>query len=271
MTSWGNFSVTEALNGGGIAFSVCSSTNSNMSFPRSCANQTLNSQIIAATGTFVQWYATFTVTAATQTPTLQSATVQWFSGTKAIPMASTVWDNRYWLALTTNTADTGNDAVMVLNQTGAWAPFDIHAGAFTQYKNSLYHADSLGSGNIYLDGQAWADNGSAINAFVNTRNESLGDLSSDDYMYALYPTAAATGNCAMTVQYSVDSSTTTYSLGSPLLSEFALITSVRLPFPIDSSHQVFGQSVDFTLGTNDGQCAWQLLGIEGLFKSRPIK
>jgi len=270
MSSWGNFSVTDALNSGSIAFSICSSSSPNF-IPDSCSAQTPNSQITIATGTYVQWYTTFTVTASTQTPTLNSGTVQSFTGNKATPMSSTVWDNRYWLSLTTSTADTSNDTVLVLNKSGAWAPLDIHAGAFTQYKNNLYHADSLASGNIYLDNQGWADNGVAINAFINTRNEPLGDLASDDYMYALYPTAMATGNCPMTVQYSVDNSTTAYSLGSPLLSEFNSITSVRLPFPIDSAHQVFGQSVDFTLGTNDAQCGWQFLGIEGLYKQRPLQ
>ena len=268
--SWGNFPIVESLNSGNIAFSICSSSNITMS-PNRCVAQNPNTQILVATNTYVQWYATFTVTAATQTPTLQSGTVQWYTGGNQPPMASTVWDNRYWLSLTTNSVDTANDAVMVLNKSGAWSQFDIHAGAFTQYKNTLYHADSLPTGNIYLDNQGWSDNGAAINAFLNTRNESLGDLSSDDYMYALYPTAMATGNCPMTVQYSVDNSTTAYSLGSPLLSEFNTITSVRLPFPIDSTHQDFGQSVDFTLGTDDGQCGWQFLGIEGLYKQRPIQ
>lgn len=271
MNSWGNFTVSQALNGGAIAFSVCSSTNSNMGAPLSCANQTINSQITAATGTYVQWFATFSVTAATQTPALNSATVSWFTGSNAIPMSSTVWDNRYWLSLTTSTADTANDAVLVLNSRGAWTVFDIHAGAFTQYKNSLYHADSLASGNIYLDNQAYADNGNAIRAYVNTRNEVLGSIAADDYLYVIYPSAANTGSCAMSVQYSLDSSTTTFALGSPLLSEYGSSSAIRLPFPVDAGHQDFGQSVDFTVGTNDALCGWQFYGLMGLYKSRPIQ
>ena len=194
INTWGNFSVQDILNDGNIVFSICSSTNSNMSAPLSCASQTPNSQItvstgVTGTGIYTQWFATFTVTAATQTPTLQSGTVQWFTGSAQVPMASTVWDNRYWLSLTTTTADRANDAVLVLNSRGAWAPFDIHAGAFTQYKNSLYAADSLASGNIYLENQGFSDNGNAINAFIKTRELSMGDLASDDYLYAVYPEA----------------------------------------------------------------------------------
>lgn len=268
--AWGNFSVQDALNGGSLAFSICSSPNFSMT-SSSCNVQGVNAQILVATSTYIQWTATFSVTNANQTPILQSGSVQWYLGSNPTPMASTVWDNRYWLSLTTSSVDTTNDAVMVLNKSGAWAPFDIHAGAFTQYKNMLYHGDSSGTGNIYLDNQGWGDNGFPINSFINTRNESLGDLTADDYMYVLYPSAMATGNCTMTVQYSVDNSSTSYSLGSPLLSEFNSITSVRLPFPIDSAHQDFGQSIDFTLGTDDSQCGWQFIGIQGLYKSRPLQ
>lgn len=276
ISSWGNFNIQQTLNDGVIAYSICSSTNTAMSPNQSCTSQAINSQILLSTGVtgssiYGQWYATFTVTAATQTPTLQSGTIQTFTGKLQIPMASTVWDNRYWLSLTTNTSNATNDTVLVLNSRGAWAPYDIHAGAFTQYKNSLYHADSLASGNIYLDNQAYTDNGVPINTYVRTKNQSLGGLASDDYLYALYPSAANTGSCPMSVQYTMDASTNTLSLGSPLLSEFGSASSVRLPFPVDSSHQNFGQSIDFTVGTNDASCAWRFLGLEGIARQRPVQ
>lgn len=267
ISSFGNFQVDESLNNGSIAYTICASSSASMS-PKSCAIQTKNSQITIATNTFVQWSATFTATAA-QLTTLNSGTVQWFSGTKAIPMSSVVWDNRYWLSLTTTTVDTTNDAVLVLNSVGGWSVFDIHAGAFTLYKNSLYHADSRATGNIYLDNQGWADNGSPINAYLTSKNLSLGDLASDSYLYVLYPVSQNTGSCAMSAQYSLDGSPNLYSLGTPLLSEFGALSSVRLPFPIDNSHQVFGQSVDFNFGTNDAQCDWQFLGFQGISRERP--
>lgn len=269
--SWGNLSIIQDLTGGGsTAFTFCSSANSNCT-SASCGVITPNSQITIATNTFAQVITTFTATVTTQTATVNSITAQWFTGNVSIPVWSTIWDNRYWLSLTTNTVDSTNDAVVVLNSRGAWTTFDIKAGAFTQYKNSLYHADALSSGNIYLDNQAFSDNGNPINSFVHTRTESLGDLTTDDYLYALYPSALNTGNCTMSVQYIVDKSTNTYSLSSPLLNEFGTMSSVRLPFPIDSSHQVFGQSIDFIVGTNDNSCAWSFYGLEGLYKSRPLQ
>lgn len=270
INNFGNFSVLDSLNGGSITFSVCSANNSSMT-GAACSVQSPNTQITIATNSYVNFYATFTVTSATSTPTLSGTAFQWYTGTRSVPMASTVWDNRYWLSLTTTTTDSVNDSVLVLNHTGAWTIFDIHAGAFTQYKNSLYHADSLGSGNIYLDNQGQGDNGKAINAFIRTRELTLGDYAADDYLYDVYPSASNTGICPMTVGYNLDFNPGMYSLGTPLLSEFGNMSAVRLPFPVDTSHQDFGQALDFTVGTDDNQCDWQFYGLEGLFKMRPTQ
>jgi hypothetical protein len=266
---FGNFSVSDMLNGGNIAFSICSSSNYVM-VPESCVNQNPNSQILVGTNTYVQWYATFTVTAATQTPTLNSGTVQWYTGSNQNPMASTVWDNRYWLALTTNSVDTANDAVLVLNKNGAWSPLNIHAGAFTQTKNNLYHADSTLTGSIYLDNQGESDNGVPINAYVRTRAFSFGDLAADDYLYALYPSAVNTGNCSMTMSYELDQTGTFYPLGTVNLNEYNAYSAVRVPFPITSANQDFGQTFDAIIGTDDAQCDFQLYGVSILYKERPV-
>lgn len=276
IVSFGNFSVNQLLNNGTINYSICSSTMATMSPLSACAVQTANSQITISTGTggsgtYVQWFATFTVTSATQTPTLQSGTVQWYSGNKPVPMASTVWDNRYWLSLTTNTADTGNDTVLVLNSRGAWTYFDIHSGAFTQTKNSLYHADSLPSGNIFIDNQAYADNGAVINTILTTKDSSLGDLSQDDYLDTLYPSADNLGSCNMSFFYTPDKSTSTYSLGSVAQTEFANNASVRLAVPVDSSHQVFGKTFSYIATTSDSSCPWQFYGFKGIYVSRPTQ
>jgi hypothetical protein len=272
INSWGNFNVDDATNNGTIAYFLRSSTNSftvTSSTP-AWTSQNKNAPISIATGTYFQMSSTFTITSATSTPTLNDFTFQWYTGNNPTPMASTVWDNRYWLSLTTNTADVANDAVLVLSSKGSWSPLDIHAGGFTQTKGVLYHADSTATGNIYQDNQGYADNGAAINSFIVTRDYSFGQLPADDYLYALYPTADNTGSCTMTFNYRTDRGSTTYNLGSPLLSEFSSFSAVRLPLPIDSSHQDFGQSFNFTIGTNDASCAWNFYGFQGVYKSRPV-
>ena len=239
--------------------------------PESCATQTPNSQILVGTNTFVQWSATFTVTAATQTPTLVSGTVQWFSGSKSIPMASTVWDNRYWLSLTTSTTDSANDAILVLANSGAWSDFDIHASGLVQYKNSLYHSDSLATGNVYLDNQGYMDNGVPINAYIKTKDYTQGDLAEDSFLLSLWPSMDNLGNFNVSVSYFPDRSPVGFSLGQVNMTEFSNDASVKMQVPIDSNHQVFGKSMSYSFQALDANSPWNFYGFREVYHERPIQ
>lgn len=273
ISSWGNFSASDILSGGGdaISFSICSSTNSNMSAPVSCSAQNMNSQIMVTTGTYVQWYATFTVTGATQTPTLNSGTVQWFTGNRATPMASTIWDNRYWLSLTTTTTDTANDAVLVLGKTGAWSLMDIHAGGFTQYKNSLYHSDSKATGNVYLDNQGYSDNGSPINTYLFTKDYPMVNLAQDASIQAIYPTFSDQSNANISLSYFVDRNPTAFPLSSVNQLEYSNASSLKIPLGAgDGNNQVFGETFSFFVQQNDSN-PMQFYGMRVLFSEREIQ
>ena len=275
ISSWGNFSAQNSLSGGSIAFSICSSSNSNMSKPVNCSSQTVNGQITISTGTtgattYVQWYATFTVTAATQTAALNSVTVGWFSGSRPVPMASTVWDNRYWLSLTTTTTDTANDATLVLNKNGAWSLFSIKAGGFSQYKNNLYHSDSQASGNVYLDNQGYSDNGNPINAYVWTKDYPFVNLAQDASLIHLYPTFGHLANASINLSYFVDSSTASYSVGPINQNEFSNSASIHLAAGAGNSlNQVFGHTFSFYVQQNDAN-PMDFYGLRALYSEREI-
>lgn len=271
INSFGNFSVTDILSGGNIAFSVCTSSVVAMT-PSTCTVQSPNTQITNPPTSFVQWYATFTVTAATQTATLNAVTVQWFSGNRATPMSSTVWDDRYWLSITTNTADTFNDEVVVLSSKGSWSFFDLHVGGLTQYKGSLYHSDSLATGNVYLDNQGYADNGAAINAFIKTKDVNVGDLTQDMFLDSIYPTMDNLGNYNVSVSYFVDGINTSYTLGTlNQTADFSTSRIAKLPFPLDSAHQVFGKSVAYKFTASDLNEPWSFYGFRQVLHSRPTQ
>lgn len=272
IASFGNFSVDQTVSGGGdsINFSICTSSSVTM-FPKTCALQPANSQITVATNTFVQVTSSFSVIAATQTPTLRDFTVQWFSGAKSIPMASTVWDNRYWLSLTTSTADSSNDTILVLGNNGAWADFDIHAAGLVQYRNSLYHADSLATGNVYLDNQGYADNGAPINAYIKTKDYTQGDLTQDDFLEEIWPSMDNSGPYNVTVNYYPDRSTSGYSLGQVAMSEFSNDASAKMEIPIDPAHQVFGKSMAYFFQASDANSPWNFYGLKEIYRARPTQ
>ena len=266
ITSWGNFAVQDQLNGGMISFDICSSPNSNMS-GETCAVQVPNSQILIPTNTYVQWNSTFTVSVATQTPTLNSATVQWFSGNRSAGMASTVWDDRYWLALSTNTSDSFNDAILVLNIPGAWAPFNIQAGGLTQYKNSLYIADAKPTGNVYLYGQGYNDNGAAINAFIRSKDYAEDSLSTDDYYDSMYVSEKDLGNYNTEIEYFMDSDLSSpYVLSSINQTEFLSNAAIKIPFL--GSNQDFGKCIALEFEENDLNSPWNFYGWELYYHPR---
>lgn len=271
ISTWGNFSISDVLNSGNIVFSICSANNSGMA-SSTCASQTANSQITVATNTFVQWYSTFTNTAASQEPTINSVAVQWFSGNRTAPMSSTVWDNRYWLSLTTTTSDTGNDGVLVLSSKGSWSLLDIHAGGFVQYKNALYHSDSLSSGNTYLDNQGYNDNGAAINAFIQSKDFCEEGPTQDDYYESLYPSADNLGNYNMGISYIMDrDATSPYSLSSINQSEFQNNTSIKIPFVLNSTNQNFGKCINFTFTESDLGSPWNFYGWTAYYHERQVQ
>lgn len=271
INAWGNFAVTESLNSGNIAFSICSSTNSDMSFPTNCSAQAANSQITISTGAFVQVYATFTVTATTQTPTLNSFTVQWFSGGRANPMASAVFDNRYWLSITTVTSDNANDAVIVMNQGMAFAPFDIHAGGLVVLKNSLYHTDSNATGNVYLDNQGYNDNGNAIISYIRTRDYNLGSWVGDTLFDSLWLSMVNLGSYSVSISYALDKGVTDYNLATANQNEFASRKFARIPFPMSSSNPGIAQTVNFKLSASAVGEPFQFEGMTLLYHERPIQ
>lgn len=266
LNAFGNFAVQDTLNGGSIAFSVCSSSSATM-VPSKCVVQSPNSQITVSTNSFVNFYSTFTVTAATQTPTLNSVTVQSFSGGRSPGMTSTVWDNRYWLALSTNTSDSFNDAILVLNKSGAWAPFNIAAGGLTQYKNNLYIADSKGTGNIYLYGNVYNDNGNPINAYIRSKEFSQDSLSSDDYYDSMYVSEDNLGNYNTTIEYFLDRDyANPFILSSLNQSEFLGNAAIKIPFI--QMNQNFGKCISYQFSEADLNSPWNFYGWEAFYHPR---
>jgi hypothetical protein len=271
ISSFGNFLASQNLNGGSIAYSLCTSSSSDM-IPSACGIQPSNAQITVATNTYVDWFATFSVTAVSQAPALNNGVVQWYSGNRPTPMASAIWDNRYWLSVTTNTMDGFNDAVLVLGRTGAWSIFDLHAGGFTQSKGNLYHSDSQGTGNVYIDNQGYNDNGVAINAFIQTKDYCQNDPTAENYYESIYPSMDNGGNYSMSIQYAMDRlNGTLYSLSSINQNEYLANTAIKVPFVLNSSNQNFGKCISYIFTENALGSPWNFYGFTDYYHEREVQ
>ena len=259
ISAFGNMNVTQTLNGGTIAYAICTAANSGMT-SASCASQTPNSQVSIATNAYVQINATFTVTSSSSIPALSNLSLQWFSGSHKPPMASAVYDNRYWLSVTTNTADAVNDATLILSKGPVWSIFSTHAGAFTIFKNGLYHGDSDSTGNFYQDEQGYSDNGGAINAYIKTKDYSPDGWMIDKWFKTLYATFDNGGAYTVNTSYFLDGASTAFSLAPVLENEQAGRNYAKLPFPVGTSNQNFGKSVSFKFSNSEVNAPMKLYG-----------
>ncbi len=250
VVSWGTMAINDTLNGGNIVYSICSSTNSNMGYPASCAAQTGNAQINVSTGNYVQWYATFTVTATTQTPTLSLGSVQWYTGTRSPLMASAVYDNRYWVSLSTITDSTSNTGTLVLTKGPVWTLFDIKAGAFILRQGKLYHTNNSANGKVYLDWQGYNDDGAAINSYVRSKDYMPEGWMIDKVVKSLHILAEPLGVYTLSSSYELDRSGTFYSFDDITVDELSGKTSLNLYVPKSTSYAPYGRSLSIKFGNN---------------------
>jgi hypothetical protein len=268
-TSFGNFAVQDFLPNGNISFSICTAAAANMS-GEACAVQTPNSQITVALNNFVQVSSTFTTNISTGGPVLNSFTVQWYSGNRTPGMASTVWHGRYWLSLSTNPVDNFNDAVLVLDTQGAWAPMNIPAGGLIQSKGNLYIADSHPTGNDYVYGNGYRDNGAPINAFIVTKDYPESDLNTDDYYESLYVSEDNLGNFNTTISYAMDRNlASAFNLSSINQSEYINNAAIKVPFVF--GNQDFGKCISLTFTEADLDSPWNFYGFTLYYHDRVVQ
>lgn len=259
-TTFGNFAVDQSLGNGTIAYNVCTSTSSDMK-PKVCVITSPNTQISVATNTYVGVIATFTVTNATQTPTLSDFSITWNSGSRRPRMSSLTHDDRYWLALTTSTADDANDCVIVMSKGPVFTRFTQNAGALVNWENAVYHADSRPTGYVYADNLGYNDNGRAIDAYVKTKDFAPDGLISDKFWESAYLIGDNLGAYSIYSTYFLDRSTTTFTLGTASQNETPGTMITRISLPIDLTHQNYSKTISFKLQQNDIDAPMKLYGL----------
>lgn len=273
MNSWGNFSVDDVSNGGTITYFVRSATSSFtvLSSTPAWAPQIKNSIITSSTGTYFQMSSTFSITLATQTPTLNDFTFNWNVGSRKPPMASMVYDNRYWLSVTTNTADSSNDGVLVLSKGPIWTRFSIHAGAFINWKNQPYFADADSTGYTYQLEQGLNDNGTAIDSWFKTKDYAPGGIIKDKVWDKFYMVANNEGNYNIYTNYYTDRVATGFSLGTVVQNETPGTLLANLNIPIDATHQNFSRTISLKFQNNDIDAPFKFYGGSLKYHLRPAQ
>lgn len=275
LTSWDVLQVHDSQPGNSaITYYTRSSTNTFtvLSSTPSWVAQTKGATVSASTGTYFQLRADFALTAATETPTLNDFTFNWFEGNAADKAYMTYFDYGIWVAISTGSA-TANNVVLrydLINQT--WTLYSMPVNGFLTQNAKLYIGDS-GTGKTYRFSASDNDNGSAINAYWQSKDFAavgtggptgvLGYNPMDspfikkDYRISnTFIASQTTGSLSVT--YSLDRGAgTTYSF------------SMNDPNGLSTTHSNYylpvgtkGYAINLKFGNNAADQPWELFGAQ---------
>lgn len=228
-TAWGNLNVNAVTNGGSFVFSMSTSG-------ISCAQAinpltanwttvTANSIIPVAVASYTAVRVLFGMDIATQVPTVNDIVVNWNAGNSRPPVASSHFDDRYWLFYTTNSAvGAVNDHAIIYDQNQKWTLFDdIYAYSAAEYLNQLYTGDSKTTGLIFQQNSGQSDAGGNFTYSFKTADIDDGDPTMAKTFSRAYVFLTAgdviTAGAVLDCNYSINGSSNTYSLGSYTFSE----------------------------------------------------
>lgn len=262
MSSWDTLNASYADNGGSHTFAMRASTSpfTITSSTPSWTTVTPNLTITISTGAYFQVRDQIDLRASTNTPTLSQFTVNWNEGTLRPPMASIVYRDRYYLAVSTNTSASANDTVLVLSKTLKWSLLTYAVGAMSLYRDSLYHTNTVGNGKVYLDdiAESYSYDGEPIRSSVTTKEYVLGDITKTKLMDSLYVISKAFSSSDISVSYALDRDGF-ISLASVDISGTGL-KNERLLFPISTSQPNFGKTVSFKFSNGDNNEGFGFIG-----------
>ena len=255
-TSYGNFLVNAETDDGALTFwTSTGATCSAVINPNTIWNQQVPNSIISVTTatTYLAERILFSVTSATEVPTLNEMTFSFTQGGGRPPTTSARWDDRYLLFYTTSTsAGAANDHVFIYDQNQKWQLWDDeYAASATLYQNTLYTGDSNATGTVYQQDIGQSDNSNPFTMTFQTADLDGGDPNMNKQFSRAYIILNApsnnNGSASLSCNYAIDGSTSTYPLGSATLSDSSNINGywvAKLPFP--SSQPVTGHWVNMT-------------------------
>jgi hypothetical protein len=276
INEWGLFQANNILqDSGSIVYAVTSGAScAAVENPAaSWTTQVNNTKIGVTTNPYLGVRATFSMTDYDSQASIQDITVNWNEGGIAKPLASIVYDDRYFLAFDSNT-DGINDKVAVLDKRDTWTLFDnITCASMSLYNRKWHCGTSETDGFVYLMDTGFNDDGSDFTASFRTKAYWLGDQDAEKEFNKLY-ISLLTDNTEpipqIDVTYRLDDSSTALSLGSLLVNEDSTsgILQAKVPFP--QSQNLTGRYIDFEF-SNTGQRPFTIFNFNIYYKLYPIK
>lgn len=258
LSAWDSFQATSQNDGGNISFFVRSSTGVFFSSATAPGWTPITPGSIPSISTnpYFQMASSFSITCATQNPTINDFTFNWFEGAASDKSYATYFDDKVWWSLTVGTSATANNRILaydLLNQ--GWLIYDIPSNGFYTRQNKLYFGSSNG-GYIYKYGDVDNDAGSAINSYWKSKDFFGDDPFTGQELANISLFAKSVSNSTMTVTYTLNGSSST-SFNFPLYSSQSSVgKNKNLPAGIP------GGNFSVQFGNNAADQPWELFAIQ---------
>lgn len=264
--SVGNSTITYYVRGSSNSFTVLSST---PAWVLQAKNGTANISFasLATATTYFQLRADFSITAATETPTLSDFTFNWYEGSAADKMYGTYFNNAIWFSLSLGTSTTTNNRIARYDLlSNVWTVYDITANGFLTYNNNLYFGDPTAGRVFQFGNNVYSDNGTAISAYWKSK-PFFGDspFSEKDLRMGSWLVASDSGT-TLTVTYTLDESTNTVIKNINLYDSRKGMIRNNYNFPAGTIPTVFSAKV----GDNSTNPPWEVFGGLVTFVPKPI-
>lgn len=268
LTAWSTFGTNQTLNDGTLTYFLRSSTNSFtvLSATPTWVAQTIGGLVSASTGTYFQVRDDFAITVATQVPTLNDLTVNWFEGSATDQAYMLYFDNAIWESVAFGAGISVNNYIFkydLIND--GWTLYNFGAGGLLSTAQTLYFGDTA-AGNVYNFGTTTGDNGSTIQAYWRSKAFTGPDPFLQTQLTNIDTFAKKNQGSTLTATYTIENSTSTAYSISLSTGNTAFIQSRKL---LPSGK--LGYTFDMKYGDTSASSAWEILGFRIGFAQQPYR
>lgn len=263
-TAFRNFTATDDTDSGTIAYFLRTATTEGGLSAASYVALTKDSQITASINPWIQFKATFTITAATQDPTLSNAIIAWDEGTLVRTFGIVDSDHRLMWSVAEGTNTVPNATYIYDPRFASWLRYAVPFDAPAKVGDSIYFGNPS-SGNVYNWPSGDTDNGAAITAYWKSKDFISGDpfVEKDFMAYSLIANEDIGSNLDVTYTINLSSSiTNNHSLTDPAGTDLRRINA-KLP------SGKFGTFISFQFGNDDANAPFELYGFKYDYNLRP--
>lgn len=224
-----------------------------------------------ATAQYFQVIDSFTITAATETPTLNDFTLNWFDGSASDQSYSTYFDNSIWFTVASGAGASTNNYIFkcdlihlaISPSDSCWTLYNFGAGGFTIQSNKLYFGSTSASTVFKFGDGVTSDNGTSIQSFWKSKDFSGADPWVTNNLTQIDSYWTKNQNQTATVTYSLDTSTSTTSYTVALSSGTQSLIRNAKGAPTGKNFNL----INFQVGDTSASSSWEFLGLRAMFTS----